>query len=289
MQCNVRYVINVCMYTNQPTNQHQPTNQVLTWCPRAIRWRTKASAIRWRSINFKKSKLTWTLTSPPHPNPVTWRQLCMCRKLTWTLTSPPHPNPVTWRQLCMCRMLTWTLTCPPHPTPCRPWRNTAFNGMEHKKKTYYSYGENDFENAREQQDGRTNQPTNPTQPNPPTNQPTQQPSNQQPSNQQLQTDGKPPSRATAFNQWVMYFDHPHGILYNDTLRAGHDAGRRHASTQKKPRLSAEVWQNKRNVTVIYWYIDIIMYIYIYICVCIYIYIYVYMHVCIYIYIQYIYI
>ena len=60
---------------------------------------------------------TWTLTSPPHPNPVTWRQLCMWRKLTWTLTSPPHPNPVTWRQLCMWRKLTWTLTSPPHPNP----------------------------------------------------------------------------------------------------------------------------------------------------------------------------
>ena len=67
----------------------------------------------------------WTLTSPPHPNPVTWRQLCMWRKLTWTLTSPPHPNPVTWRQLCMWRKLTWTLTCSPHPWRKLTWTLTS--------------------------------------------------------------------------------------------------------------------------------------------------------------------
>ena len=72
---------------------------------------------------------TWTLTSPPHPNPVTWRQLCMWRKLTWTLTSPPHPNPVTWRQLCMWRKLTWTLTSPPHPNPVT-WRQLCMHQFQ---------------------------------------------------------------------------------------------------------------------------------------------------------------
>ena len=58
------------------------------------------------------------------PTPTQWRDAscacdasCMRRKLTWTLTSPPHPNPVTWRKLCIRRKLTWT-------TPIQ-WRDAS--------------------------------------------------------------------------------------------------------------------------------------------------------------------
>ena len=109
---SVVHVTQVNMNVNIPT----PPQPSLTSPPHP-------NPVTWRRLCMWR-KLTWTLTSPPHPNPVTWRQLSqlrMWRKLTWTLTSPPHPNPVTWRQLCMWRKLTWTLTSPPHPNPVT-WR-----------------------------------------------------------------------------------------------------------------------------------------------------------------------
>ena len=71
------------------------------------------------------------LTSPPYPNPVTWRQLCMWRKLTWTLTSPPHPTPTQWRDVsCACINFKSTL----HPISKNDKNAGVVNGAVGKNK-----------------------------------------------------------------------------------------------------------------------------------------------------------
>ena len=57
------------------------------------------------------------LASAFHPNPVTWRQLCMWRKLTWTLTSPPPPQPSDVTSVVHVTQVNMNVNIPTPPQP----------------------------------------------------------------------------------------------------------------------------------------------------------------------------
>ena len=60
---------------------------------------------------------TWTLTSPPHPNPVTWRQLCMWRKVNMNVNIPTPPQPSDVTSVVHVTQVNMNVNIPTPPQP----------------------------------------------------------------------------------------------------------------------------------------------------------------------------